>query len=137
MRISKRSLANAVIYSIISLVYACVYLYTGKVGLGKYLDNSIPLIWFTVLGVIIIICSLIVQIAIVSHTQNYDEFQLDQLLRKALIGLVATTTVMLLALLMVAFFDVNTKIILYTVGLIHWIFITILEISFIIQLNKP
>ena len=64
MKIYKISLSNAVIYSIISLVYISIFLYTGRVGLGKSISSSFPLVCFTVLGIIILIISSIVQMAV-------------------------------------------------------------------------
>ena len=136
MKIYKISLSNAVIYSIISLVYISIFLYTGRVGLGKSISSSFPLVCFTVLGIIILIISSIVQMAIVSIIQIYDKFYYKQLLNKILIELFGVTILILIATLIVTFFNVNAKLTLYIVSLTHWIFITILEINFIIQLKN-
>ena len=136
MKIYKISLSNAVIYSIISLVYISTFLYTGRVGLGKSISSSFPLVCFTVLGIIILIISSIVQMAIVSIIQIYDKFYYKQLLNKILIELFGVTILILIATLIVTFFNVNAKLTLYIVSLTHWIFITILEINFIIQLKN-
>ena len=136
MKIYKISLSNAVIYSIISLVYISIFLYTGRVGLGKSISSSFPLVCFTVLGIIILIISSIVQMAIVSIIQIYDKFYYKQLLNKILIELFGVTILILIATLIVTFFNFNAKLTLYIVSLTHWIFITILEINFIIQLKN-
>ena len=136
MKIYKISLSNAVIYSIISLVYISIFLYTGRVGLGKSISSSFPLVCFTVLGIIILIISSIVQMAIVSIIQIYDKFYYKQLLNKILIELFGVTILILIATLIVTFLNVNSKLTLYIVSLTHWIFITILEINFIIQLKN-
>ena len=91
---------------------------------------------FTVLGIIILIISSIVQMAIVSIIQIYDKFYYKQLLNKILIELFGVTILILIATLIVTFFNVNAKLTLYIVSLTHWIFITILEINFIIQLKN-
>ena len=136
MKIYKISLSNAVIYSIISLVYISIFLYTGRVGLGKSISSSFPWVCCSVLGIISLIISSIVQMAIVSIIQIYDKFYYKQLLNKILIELFGVTILILIATLIVTFFNVNAKLTLYIVSLTHWIFITILEINFIIQLKN-
>ncbi len=117
-------------------MYISIFLYTGRVGLGKSISSSFPLVCFTVLGIIILIISSIVQMAIVSIIQIYDKFYYKQLLNKILIELFGVTILILIATLIVTFFNVNAKLTLYIVSLTHWIFITILEINFIIQLKN-